>query len=97
MQRPPRGLLGGMLGLPTTDWTATPPADALAFAPADADWRPLGGVEHVFTHFALSLQVWRGRVARRDPSLVWLETQAAAQALPSVFRKALVAGLEQLL
>jgi A/G-specific adenine glycosylase len=96
-RRPPRGLLGGMLGLPTTDWTSGPPPDALAFAPAAADWRPLGGVEHVFTHFALSLQVWRARTGERRPDLVWLGTEAAAQALPSVFRKALTAGLEQLL
>jgi A/G-specific adenine glycosylase len=97
VRRPPRGLLGGMLGLPTTDWTASAPADALSAAPAGADWRALGEVEHVFTHFALRLQVWRGRTAVRDPELVWLETDAAAQALPSVFRKALTAGLEQLI
>ena len=59
VQRPPRGLLGGMLGLPTTDWRSAPfsAREALHQAPASADWRNLGGVEHVFTHFALTLEV----------------------------------------
>jgi A/G-specific adenine glycosylase len=99
VQRPPKGLLGGMLGLPTTDWSSSAPAatEVRAAAPLAADWRPLGSVEHVFTHFALTLQVWRARAPRRDPAHVWMPAEAAAQALPSVFRKALTAGLEQLL
>ena len=98
-QRPPRGLLGGMLGLPTTDWRAAPlsAGEVRQAAPAGADWRPLGPIEHVFTHFALTLQVWRGEAASADPNLVWLPIEEAGQALPSVFLKALRAGLETLL
>jgi A/G-specific adenine glycosylase len=98
-RRPPKGLLGGMLGLPTTDWRAAPPsaAEVRSAAPAPADWRPLGPVEHVFTHFALTLQVWRGEPTAADPKLTWLPIEAAAQALPSVFLKALRAGLETLI
>ena len=97
--RPPRGLLGGMLGLPTSDWGPAPltPPQALAAAPAGTGWRSLGAIEHVFTHFGLTLQVWRGAAQSRDPSFVWLPAAEAAQALPSVFRKALEAGLNKLI
>ena len=98
-RRPPKGLLGGMLGLPTTDWRASKPtpADVRAAAPTAADWRPLGAIEHVFTHFALTLEVWRAEATSADPRLEWLPIEEAGQALPSVFLKALRAGLETLL
>ena len=98
-QRPPKGLLGGMLGLPTSDWGPRAPtaSEAQAAAPISADWRSLGAVEHVFTHFALTLQVWRGKAMARDPAFVWRPASEAAQVLPSVFRKALDAALGQLL
>ena len=97
VQRPPSGLLGGMLGLPTGDWTPAPPADWAGQAPAAAHWRPLGEVDHVFTHFALTLRLFRAEVSGPSPGFVWLDFDEAAQALPSVFRKALRAGLTQLL
>ena len=98
-QRPPKGLLGGMLGLPTSDWRASPlsPAEALAAAPAAADWRRLGPIEHVFTHFALTLEVWRAETTAASPALIWRPIEDAGQALPSVFLKALRAGLESLI
>ena len=93
VRRPPRGLLGGMLALPTGDWVqASAPGNAV---PASADWRLAGQVEHVFTHFALTLQVMRAEGDAAD--LIWMDADAAAQALPTVFRKALKAGLTSLL
>ena len=57
--RPPKGLLGGMLGWPGTEWQETDPE---AFPPIDADWRDVGEeVRHTFTHFHLRLSL---RVAR---------------------------------
>ncbi|MDP3175255.1 MAG: A/G-specific adenine glycosylase [Phenylobacterium sp.] len=96
VRRPPRGLLGGMLALPTSDWRATPwsEAEALAAAPADADWRAAGEVEHVFTHFSLGLRVLRARGDAED--LIWTPTRDLG-ALPSVFLKAARAGLDNLL
>lgn len=85
-QRPAKGLLGGMLGLPTTPWRAEPYGDeeALALAPHLAPWRDLGVVEHVFTHFALTLRVFAAETpAADDPK---------AAALPSVFLKAFRRG-----
>lgn len=53
-RRPDKGLLGGMLGWPGSDWNEAP----VPHPPFEADWRDLGGeVRHTFTHFHLILQV----------------------------------------
>jgi len=95
VRRPPKGLLGGMLALPTSDWGAAPPDEvqALASAPALADWHRAGGIEHVFTHFALTLRVLRAEVAGEVEGAIWTPVDEAAHGLPSVFLKALRAGL----
>lgn len=86
VRRPDKGLLGGMLGLPTSDWSAAPEAAP----PAPAAWRDAGSVEHVFTHFALTLDVKAGQGAG---DFVWTPPDVALKALPTVFRKALERGL----
>lgn len=83
VQRPPKGLLGGMLGLPTTAWSGER-VDALAEAPVQADWRKVGEIEHVFTHFSLTLEVWEGEGGKM-PDAVWTQDLGG---LPSVFLKA---------
>jgi A/G-specific adenine glycosylase len=96
VRRPPRGLLGGMLALPTSDWRAArwSDAEALAHAPAPAPWRGVGEVEHGFTHFTLTLQLLR---AEGDAEgLIW-SPRRDLDALPSVFLKAARAGLSNLL
>jgi len=53
--RPDRGLLGGMLGWPGTDWAETAPQDA---PPLPATWHDPGlEVRHTFTHFHLRLRL----------------------------------------
>jgi A/G-specific adenine glycosylase len=91
VQRPPRGLLGGMVGLPTSEWRAAPFSDeeALAGAPVGAAWRAIGVIEHVFTHFSLSLAVWEARAASKAADLLWTRVDQVAASLPSVFKKAL--------
>jgi len=98
VQRPPKGLLGGMLGLPTSEWgaKAMSGAEALAAAPTAGDWRHAGEIEHVFTHFALTLQVWRCDDAKAMPEAIWTP-QSNLAVLPSVFLKAAKAGLERLI
>jgi A/G-specific adenine glycosylase len=88
VRRPPKGLLGGMLGLPTRDWRATPwsDADAVAAAPVAAAWRELGVIEHVFTHFSLTLRVFAAQGANAG-DFVWTPREGLS-ALPSVFLKA---------
>ena len=95
VRRPAKGLLGAMLGLPTSDWGRAPlsMAAAIACAPAAADWRTLGEVEHVFTHFALTLTVLQGEVgAAGVEGAIWTPLALAGEGLPSVFLKALRAG-----
>jgi A/G-specific adenine glycosylase len=77
VRRPARGLLGGMAALPGTDWTSE-----LQQSPAS-----LGIVRHVFTHFALELDV----VERAEPAGDgwWHPVERLAEAgLPTLYRKA---------
>ena len=84
-RRPDRGLLGGMLGLPTSEWGDAPPN---AEFPCQANWQEVGEVRHVFTHFVLTLTVWRAQTHQ-----TFSDPQQTADALPSVFAKALKLAL----
>jgi A/G-specific adenine glycosylase len=54
-RRPDRGLLGGMLGWPGSDWVEDTPTPA---PPLDAAWHPLPTeARHTFTHFHLILHI----------------------------------------
>jgi A/G-specific adenine glycosylase len=96
-RRPARGLLGGMLEVPSTVWgPAMPDQDeALAHAPLRADWRPISGiVRHTFTHFDLDLAVYRADGFPAAAAGAWYPREALpAEALPSVMRKVLAHGL----
>jgi A/G-specific adenine glycosylase len=87
VRRPPKGLLGGMLALPTGDWRAAVWSDteAIAAAPAQADWRPAGEIEHTFTHFSLTLRLFR---AEGDWAEGLWTRHADLKGMPSVFLKA---------
>jgi A/G-specific adenine glycosylase len=94
-RRPESGLLGGLLEVPSTEWREHPwaEAEALRAAPADAPWRALPGiVRHVFTHFALELEV---RVARTEEAPgIWVPIERlGGEAIPSVMRKVLERAL----
>ncbi|HEX6959327.1 MAG TPA: A/G-specific adenine glycosylase [Ferrovibrio sp.] len=92
-RRPPKGLLGGMLEVPSTPWRETPWQDgeALAHAPHACDWQAMSGTaKHVFTHFALKIAAVHGRVnakAAADLDGFWQQPQEAA--LPTVMKKML--------
>lgn len=85
VRRPDKGLLGGMAALPTTEWRAKKftRAEAFANAPIKAEWKKTGQVQHVFTHFALTLDVYEANCA--PPNDGWW---GDASALPTVFKKA---------
>jgi A/G-specific adenine glycosylase len=87
VKRPDKGLLGGMLGLPTSGWDAGEGSGQ----PVAADWRDIGSVRHVFTHFELELTVMRAE--GEEANLIWRTTEEAGATLPTVFRKALVRAL----
>ncbi len=85
--RPPQGLLGGMLGLPTTDWREDGAAARLEWI---EEAREIGEVKHVFTHFELRLNVLIVESEGALPDGYELrDADSVAGALPSVFRKAL--------
>ncbi|MCC6918979.1 MAG: A/G-specific adenine glycosylase [Alphaproteobacteria bacterium] len=93
-RRPPKGLLGGMLELPTTPWQPDPSADPLAHAPASAAWRKAGRIEHGFTHFLLTLDVYTADTSTESAEGHWVPLDKAPHAgLPTVMRKVLEAGL----
>jgi A/G-specific adenine glycosylase len=92
-RRPEKGLLGGMMEVPSTQWSAKV-TDAEAQAPLAAAWRKLPGkVEHTFTHFQLELTVWLAEnvidgALRDDGDYRWTKRQdLAGEALPTVMRK----------
>lgn len=108
-RRPERGLLGGMMELPSTPWHEAPwPAEAArAKAPTEAldgdGWTALPGlVRHTFTHFHLEMTVWAGRATGSSSSLCEAEARwvpldgLADEALPSVMRKLVRHALERL-
>lgn len=98
-RRPERGLLGGMLEVPSTEWVAEAPGKAAVrrAAPAASGWRELPGtVSHVFTHFELNLKVWLadGPAQVPDDQGLWLPRGALSDsALPTVMRKVVAHGL----
>jgi A/G-specific adenine glycosylase len=95
VRRPAKGLLGGMLGLPTTAWRAAPWtfAEAASHAPGEASWTSVGGVTHVFTHFSLDLDVFAATTGEASGEVVWTACAAALADTPSLFRKALERAL----
>lgn len=96
VKRPETGLLAGMTGLPTTDWTANKNGETGAdAAPFEANWRELGSVKHTFTHFHLLLKIWYANEKQQLEKIGWWEPEASLshQALPTVFRKALERAL----
>jgi A/G-specific adenine glycosylase len=84
VRRPAKGLLGGMLGLPAAD-------------PAAAAWQDAGSVDHVFTHFALTMRLLCAETGQRPKStegIVWWPADKIGEAgLPTLFAKLAARGL----
>jgi A/G-specific adenine glycosylase len=106
-RRAEKGLLGGMIEVPTTEWTAD---YSLADVPREASrllplangkggaWRLLPGVvRHVFTHFPLELNILVTEVPNRARAPRGMRFVARekleAQALPTLMRKVIDRGL----
>ena len=100
-RRPPRGLLGGMIEVPSSPWRegTLDRDDCLAAAPVSASWRSLPGiVRHVFTHFELRLEVVTASTAGMVdgvPDAQWFTIDRLDEmALPTVMKKVLTHGLK---
>jgi A/G-specific adenine glycosylase len=86
VRRPAKGLLGGMLALPSGRWSAAP--DRGEGAPAPAEWREGGAIEHVFTHFSLELSLLCASVEERRSDGTWWPIERIGEAgLPTLFAK----------
>lgn len=90
-QRPDKGLLGGMLGLPGTSWDTVMSEDPLAFAPDQKNWEKCDGqVKHVFTHFELRLDVFRAESSGQNIDGIWAQKDNLVNfAIPTLTKKAI--------
>lgn len=94
-QRPPKGLLGGMMEFPSTLWATTqdsPRKARSAFSlatPLLSTWELMPGmVRHVFTHFTLELRVLKGRANHATVGEKWVAPDHFSElALPSLMKK----------
>lgn len=94
--RPDGGLLPNMTQVPTSDWVQAPGQPDLADPYPGA--QHLGAIEHVFTHFALTLQVYRQTVEEMpDGRAGWWSPpdRLAQEAWPTVMVKALKLALPE--
>jgi len=90
-RRPEKGLLGGMMMLPSAGWDADNDS-TLTHALPDIETQKLpGAVAHVFTHFRLTLKVERLTAPPRfkpPAAHIWVHPKDFPDtALPSVMRK----------
>jgi A/G-specific adenine glycosylase len=89
-RRPEKGLLGGMIELPSTPWRERPwrESEALETAPAVTAWTVLPGtVQHGFTHFRLELALMAGRTAA-PPEGMWARPEEFKNyAFPTLTKK----------
>lgn len=84
VRRPGKGLLGGMLGFPTSGWDKRKGGGA----PVEADWVEVGAVDHVFTHFALTLRLFCARIEARPEDGIWWPVERLDEAgLPILFTR----------
>ena len=92
-RRPEKGLLGGMMEVPSTPWREAPwtVEEARRAAPIAAKWRLVPGlVRHGFTHFDLELTVLAGEVRSESPEHAgkWVPLdELDSQALPTLMKK----------
>ena len=89
-RRPQKGLLGGMMEVPSSPWETTQAANAVP--PLKAKWKKLETrVEHTFTHFHLELGLWKAMTGDRslpEGAYSWVRLRDLEhEALPSLMRK----------
>jgi len=84
VRRPAKGLLGGMLALPTDS----------EGAPAEAQWREAGSVDHVFTHFALNMRLLCADAEARPSGTWWPIERIGEAGLPTLFARLAARGAE---
>jgi len=97
-QRPDKGLLGGMMELPGTEWTSLKAdiTSLLAQAPVKSNWQEVDAeVKHIFTHFTLYLTVFTAHAAMDTFEICADLDTLEEYALPSLMRKAIALANSQ--
>lgn len=100
VQRPGKGMLGGMRALPDDGWSARRNGDAIP--PVTGQWLTIdAAVSHIFTHFSLelALALYRGpqidKVVIENLNGIWWPVEQIAEAgLPTLFAKAASAAIQ---
>ncbi len=101
-RRPEKGLLGGMMEVPCTEWCAVEGDAGEQAAAVSAYWKPGRTVRHTFTHFHLEMRVFAAGYAeaKREAQRFggeWIRLDGLrSAALPTVMKKAIAAGFEAL-
>jgi A/G-specific adenine glycosylase len=98
IQRAGKGMLAGMRALPDDGWAARHDGDSQP--PIAANWRKIDeAVDHVFTHFTLSLSVaLTAEPVNQDalpPGIWWPIKRLDSAGLPTLFMKAAKAALQR--
>lgn len=91
-KRPEKGLLGGMVEVPSSVWGKKEVVGHNDAAPINIKWNKLRGVvKHTFTHFNLELEVCVGNIEGFKPNLekgFWVPFQKITEyALPTLMKK----------
>jgi A/G-specific adenine glycosylase len=99
-KRPDKGLLAGLVGLPTTSWREAPwevESDLLIAGRPEGvkTWGYLPGiVRHTFTHFHLELRIAKGRSNIPQMGLWSSFDNLKSHALPTLMKKVIQAVME---
>ena len=98
VRRVGKGLLGGMRALPDDGWTAR--KDGADAPPLPGPWESAGVVRHIFTHFALTLELSRyrgnGAVNVAGEGEWWPIARLDEAGLPTAFARAAGLALAQM-
>ena len=91
-RRVEKGLLGGMMEFPSTEWQEMLPGKTtiISSAPLACEWTVVPGrVRHTFTHFHLELTAWLGEAdGEITEGVVWVTPdQFSDFALPTLMKK----------
>ena len=93
-KRPEKGLLAGMLALPTSSWEVKGKTIVPLELSKTCQIKDLNQIiNHVFTHFDLTLKLKTAQISEDSivpPDYIWLDLDSVEQKLPTVFKKAYV-------
>lgn len=102
-KRPEKGLLGGMMGVPTSEWRLNRLESHLlnVEAPLEMEWECLEEIiHHSFTHFDLEVDLYYGNISPQEASSLegdWIFLdQLKLYALPKLFKKIIEASLKKI-